>query len=325
MTLPRSLPPGWAPPAIRLRGGRVLSFERALLMGVVNVTPDSFSDGGRYLDPERAVAHGLRLVSEGADLLDVGGESTRPGSEPVDDATQMARVVPVLRALARATEVPLSVDTTSAAVAEAAIEAGATIVNDISAFRFDPQMLPLLARSEAAAIAMHTLGRPATMQRDPRYDDVVAEVAAHLAERLSACAAAGVAVERVLVDPGIGFGKTAEHNLQLIAGLERLASLGRPVVIGTSRKRFLGELTGRGADERDAATAASSAIAVALGAHVVRVHDVAGCRDAARVADAVARARGGLDGRWRDGHSSEPEAPATGESPRQPRRSFDEG
>lgn len=293
MTEARDLPSGWVPPPIRLPGGRALSFERALIMGVVNVTPDSFSDGGRTMDTAAAVAHGLRLVEEGADLLDIGGESTRPGSQPVDDDTQVARVVPVIRGLRAASAAAISVDTTSARVAAAAIEAGAHVVNDISAFRFDAAMLPLLARSDVAAIAMHTLGRPSEMQKDPRYSDVSAEVVEHLRGRLDACVAAGVAAERLLLDPGIGFGKTTGHNLELLAQIGRLAALGRPVVVGTSRKRFLGELTGRGIDAREAATAASSAVAVALGAHVVRVHDVAACRDAIQVASAIARARGG--------------------------------
>lgn len=294
MTEARDPPLGWVPPPIRLPRGRVLSFERALIMGVVNVTPDSFSDGGRTLDAEAAVAHGLRLVDEGADLLDVGGESTRPGSQPVDDPTQIARVLPVIRGLIAASAVPISVDTTSARVAAAAIEAGAHLVNDISAFRFDDAMLPLLARTEVAAIAMHTLGRPSEMQKDPRYSDVCFEVVEHLRGRLRACVAAGVAAERVWLDPGIGFGKTTEHNLELLAQIGRLAALGRPVVVGTSRKRFLGELTGRGVDTRESATAASSAIAVALGAHVVRIHDVAASRDAIQVASAMARVTRGI-------------------------------
>lgn len=293
MSYTRDLPPGWVPPPIALPGGRSLTFDHALIMGVVNVTPDSFSDGGRYLDAAHAVAHGLRLVREGADLLDVGGESTRPGSAPTDEATQIARVIPVIRALSEASAVPISIDTTSAKVAAAAIEAGACVVNDISAFRFDDAMLPLLARTEVAAIAMHTLDRPSEMQRDPRYSDVVSEVIAHLEGRLAACEEAGVAVERLLIDPGIGFGKTTAHNLALLAQTRRLTALGRPVVVGTSRKRFLGESTGRGVDERDVATAASVAVAVALGAHVVRVHDVAACRDAVSVASAISRAERG--------------------------------
>lgn len=293
MTAARDLPSGWVPPPVPLPDGRRLEFARALIMGVVNVTPDSFSDGGQYLDAEAAIAHGLRLVAEGADILDVGGESTRPGSAPVGPAEQIARVVPVIRGLGARTAVPISVDTTSAAVAEAALAAGATVVNDISAFRFDAEMLPLLAQTGAAAIAMHTLGPPATMQSNPVYADVVDEVISHLRDRLDACEAAGVDRERVLVDPGIGigFGKTTAHNLELLGGLGRFAELRRPVLVGTSRKRFLGEITGRDLAHRDAATAASSAIAVALGAHMVRVHDVAACADAIRVASAVALAR----------------------------------
>jgi dihydropteroate synthase len=278
------------PAPVRLGGGRLLTFERARVMGVVNVTPDSFSDGGRFLDREAAVAHALDLVRQGADLLDIGGESTRPGSAPVDPATQIARVVPVVTSLReRGCTTPLSVDTTSAAVAGAALAAGADLINDISAFRFDPDMLPLLAARGAAAVAMHTLAAPSVMQADPRYGDVVADVRDHLAERLAACVAAGLARTQVLVDPGIGFGKTLTHNLLLLRHLPELAALGQAVLVGTSRKRFLGELTGQAVDARGAATAASVAVAIALGAHVVRVHDVAGVREAVAVADAIAR------------------------------------
>ncbi len=279
-----------SPPVWRLPGGRVLSFERVRVMGVVNVTPDSFSDGGRYLDPERAVAHGLALVAGGADMLDVGGESTRPGAEPVPADEQIRRVVPVIEGLAAGTEVPLSVDTTSARVAAAALAAGAHVVNDISAFRFDPEMLPLLAGCDAGAIAMHTLAEPAVMQRAPRYDDVVAEVRAHLRQRLDAAEGAGVDPERVVVDPGIGFGKTLAHNLALLRRVEAFASLGRPVLIGPSRKRFVGELTGRPVSQRGWGTAGAVAAAVVYGAHIVRVHDVAEMVDVVRVAQAIARA-----------------------------------
>ena len=279
------------PPPVRLADGAELTFDRVRVMGVLNVTPDSFSDGGRYLATADAVARGLALAAAGADLIDVGGESTRPGSDPVPAAVQIARVRPVIERLAAAASTPVSIDTTSARVAEAALDAGASLVNDISAFRFDPDMLPLLAERGTAAVAMHTLASPRAMQEAPRYDDVVEDVRRHLEGRLEACRMAGVAIEQILVDPGIGFGKTVAHNLQLLGGLPRLASLGRPLVVGTSRKSFLGVLTGRPVEARLMATAASSAAAVVLGAHVLRVHDVMELRDAVSVADAIAYGR----------------------------------
>ncbi|MFO0750015.1 MAG: dihydropteroate synthase [Myxococcota bacterium] len=258
-------------------------------MGVLNVTPDSFSDGGRFAETEAAIARGLALVEAGADLIDVGGESTRPGSDPVPADEQMRRVVPVIATLSRRTEAPISIDTTSAEVARAALEAGASIVNDISAFRFDDAMLPLLAATGVPAIAMHTTGPPKTMQREAHYDDVVADVRDHLAARLDACVAAGVARTQIVLDPGLGFGKLLSHNLELLRGLSRLAELGRPLLVGASRKSFLGKLTGKDVDDRLMATAGAVAASIVLGAHIVRVHDVAELRDAIRVADAIVR------------------------------------
>ncbi len=276
------------PPPFRLPDGRSLTFDRVRVMGVLNVTPDSFSDGGRFLDVDAALRQAERLIAGGAHLLDVGGESTRPGSDPVPAEVQRARVVPVIEAVTRRFEAPVSVDTTSAEVAAAALDAGAAIVNDISAFRFDPAMLALLARTGAPAFAMHTLAEPRVMQRDPRYGDVVAEVKQHLAQRVEACRAAGVSPAQIGLDPGIGFGKTVAHNLALLRELPQLVALGHPVLVGTSRKGFLGALTGRAVGERLAATAASVAASVVLGAHVVRVHDVAELRDTLIVADAIA-------------------------------------
>jgi dihydropteroate synthase len=236
-------------------------------MGVLNVTPDSFSDGGRYLDPELAVAHGLALVAEGADVVDVGGESTRPGAGPVDEAEERRRVVPVIEALAPSVRV--SVDTRSAAVAEAAVAAGATLVNDVSA-----SLWPVAAEVGAGWVAMHMRGEPVTMQEAPRYDDVVAEVGAFLQERAAQARAAGV--EEVWVDPGIGFGKTLEHNLALLRSLDRLVAGGVPVVVGASRKGSLGQLTGGApVDDRLEASVATAVWAVEQGAAMVRVHDVA--------------------------------------------------
>ncbi|HMI81897.1 MAG TPA: dihydropteroate synthase [Solirubrobacterales bacterium] len=256
------------------------------LMGVVNVTPDSFSDGGLYLDPGAAIAHGRELAAAGAEVLDVGGESTRPGAEPVDEAEELRRVVPVIEGLAGA-GAEVSVDTSKAAVAAAALDAGATIVNDVTALRGDPAMAGLCAERGATVVLMHMLGEPRTMQADPRYDDVVAEVGAFLAERLEAAVAAGVAEERVWLDPGIGFGKTAAHNMELLRRLGELRELGRPLVIGTSRKSFIGKVDGSPADQRLGGTIASSVLAAAEGAEVLRVHDVAELRQALSVAAAI--------------------------------------
>lgn len=275
------------PHPLTLPDGRSLDFERTRVMGVLNVTPDSFSDGGRFETVDAAVARAELLIEGGADLLDVGGESTRPGSLPVSPAEQRRRVVPVIERLARMGAI-VSIDTTSAEVAAAALDAGASIVNDISAFRFDGDMLPLLSARRVPAVAMHTAAAPAVMQARPRYEDVVHEVIAHLAERLERCEEAGIDRRQIMVDPGIGFGKTVDHNLRLLRGIPRLVALGSPVLVGTSRKSFLGALTGRAVDERLEATAATCAAAVVLGAHVLRVHDVAELRDTLLIADAIA-------------------------------------
>ncbi|HEY6144938.1 MAG TPA: dihydropteroate synthase [Solirubrobacterales bacterium] len=256
------------------------------LMGVVNVTPDSFSDGGLYLDPEAAFAHGRELVEAGADILDVGGESTRPGAEPVDAEEELRRVVPVIQELSEA-DCEISVDTSKASVAGAALEAGAAIVNDVTALHGDPKMASLCAERGATVVLMHMLGEPRTMQDDPRYGDVVVEVKAFLAERLAAAVAAGIAEEKIWLDPGIGFGKTAAHNMELLRRLGELRELGRPLVIGTSRKSFIGKVDGSAAGERLGGTIASSVLAAAEGAEVLRVHDVAEVRQALAVATAI--------------------------------------
>jgi len=256
-----------------------------VLMGIVNVTPDSFSDGGRYLDRGAAIEHGIELAAAGADVLDVGGESTRPGAAAVGVEEELARVLPVIEALASAGH-RVSVDTSKAAVAERALAAGATIVNDVTALG-DPAMAAVCADAGCGLILMHMKGTPRTMQDDPRYDDVLVEVRDFLAERLAAAVAAGVAAERVWVDPGIGFGKTVDHNLELIERLGELRELGRPVVLGASRKAFLGELTGREVSDRLAASLAVAVLGVAGGAEVLRVHDVAATRDAVTVAAAL--------------------------------------
>jgi dihydropteroate synthase len=257
------------------------------LMGVINVTPDSFSDGGRYLDPEVAVAHGVRLESEGAAILDVGGESTRPAADEVPADEELRRVLPVVEGLREVTRAQISIDTSKAEVAEAALDAGATLVNDVTALRGDPRMAEVVATSGAECCLMHMLGNPRTMQRDPRYQDVVAEVKAFLEERLSVAVEAGIPEERILLDPGIGFGKTAEHNLELLARLDELVELGRPVVIGTSNKSFLGRITGRPLGQRLAGTIATCVVAYERGARVFRVHEAAPVGDALAVTAAT--------------------------------------
>ncbi len=254
-------------------------------MGIVNVTPDSFSDGGRYLDPAAAIAHGEELVRDGADVLDVGGESTRPGAEPVDAVEESRRVLPVVEGLAhRAT---VSIDTSKAAVAAAAIDAGASIVNDVTALQGDPEMASLCAERGVGVVLMHMPGNPRTMQDDPRYDDVVGDVKAFLAGRLEFAMSQGIAEDRIWLDPGIGFGKRLEHNLELLRRLGDLVELGRPVVVGTSRKSFIGEVDGSGVGDRIGGTIASSVLAAVEGAGVLRVHDVAETAQAIRVAEAV--------------------------------------
>jgi dihydropteroate synthase len=257
-------------------------------MGVVNVTPDSFSDGGAFDDHLAAIAHARRLAGEGAEIIDVGGESTRPGADPVPAATELERVIPVVDGIAGLSlPVQISIDTMKVAVAEAALDAGATYVNDVTAFRHEPDLAALVADRNVDCCLMHMLGEPRTMQRNPQYDDVVDDVKAFLHERLSAATSAGIAEERIHLDPGIGFGKTLEHNLELLRRLDELTTLGRPLVIGTSRKSFLGRLTGRDVTERVHATVATTVIAFERGARVFRVHDVAATADALAVAAAT--------------------------------------
>jgi dihydropteroate synthase len=271
---------------------RVSSQNDFTVMGVVNVTPDSFSDGGLFGDAGAAIAHALQLEAEGAGILDIGGESTRPGAEPVDAPAELERVLPVIEGLrARGVAVQISIDTSKAPVAAAALDAGATMVNDVTALRGDPEMAGLVAARGVPCCLMHMLGEPRTMQDDPRYDDVVSEVKAFLEERMAFAVACGVAEQSILLDPGIGFGKTAEHNLELLARVDELVALGRPVVIGTSRKSFLGRITGRAVDDRLAATIATNVLAYERGARVFRVHDVAAVRDALVIAGATVRRR----------------------------------
>ena len=257
-------------------------------MGVVNVTPDSFSDGGVFDDSLAAVAHARRLISEGAAIIDVGGESTRPGAGPVPAEDEIERVVPVVEGIdGLGLPVQISIDTMKTQVAEAALDAGASYVNDVTAFRRDPDLAALVADRGADCCLMHMLGEPRTMQDDPRYADVVDDIKAFLEERLKVATAAGIAEERIQLDPGIGFGKTLEHNLELLRRLDELTTLGRPIVIGTSRKSFLGRLTGRDVTERVYATVATSVMAFERGARVFRVHDVAATADALAVVAAT--------------------------------------
>jgi dihydropteroate synthase len=260
-------------------------------MGVVNVTPDSFSDGGEFLDPEHAIAHGRELVEEDADVLDIGGESTRPGAEAVSAEEELRRVAPVLEGLADV-GAPLSIDTSKLAVAESALDAGAAIVNDVTALRAEPELASLCAERECEVVLMHMLGDPRTMQEDPRYDDVVEDVKAFLAGRIEFAASQGIAEARIWIDPGIGFGKSVEHNLELLRRLDELTDLGRPIVVGTSRKSFIGKLTGAPVEERLGGTIASSVIAYERGAAMLRVHDIRPLRQALDIAAAV------LDRTW---------------------------
>ena len=259
-----------------------------LLMGVLNVTPDSFSDGGQHFDPAVAVARGLQMVAQGADIIDVGGESTRPGSEDVSADEQICRVVPVIEELAQTAEKPISIDTSSSVVARRALAAGAGIVNDVSAGRADQQMFELLAEVGCPVVLMHMLGTPADMQSQPHYEDVVGEITAFLARAIDNATAVGVHRDRIIIDPGIGFGKTVEHNLEILRRLGEFHRLGRPILLGTSRKSFIGRVLDQDSPkDRLWGTAATAAIAVAAGVHILRVHDVAQMRQVADMAHAI--------------------------------------
>jgi dihydropteroate synthase len=273
-----------------MAAGPMSSFK---VMGVINVTPDSFSDGGRYLDRNLAIEQGVHLELEGAEMLDIGGESTRPGASPVAAELELERVLPVIEGLvARGVQAQLSIDTSKASVAAAALGAGATLVNDITALRGDPEMAALIADAGADCCLMHMLGEPRTMQRDPHYEDVVDDVKAFLVARTELAIAHGIAEQRILLDPGIGFGKTVAHNLELLRRLDEIVAIGRPVVIGTSRKSFLGRLTGgKSPEERLPATIATNVLAFERGARVFRVHDVGPVFDALRVTAATVGAQ----------------------------------
>jgi len=270
-----------------LRCGRfLLPLDRPLLMGVINVTPDSFSDGGRFVDARAAIAHGCRLIEEGADILDIGGESSRPGAQAVAGREELDRVLPVVKALK---DFPVSVDTRRPAVMRAALEAGASMINDIDALSA-PGAIEAVAAGDVAVCLMHKKGDPATMQQDPRYDDVVAEVRGFLAARIADCERAGIERDRIVVDPGFGFGKTVAHNLSLLKQLPELVALGVPVLAGWSRKSSLGAITGRPVGERLAASLAAALLAAQQGARILRVHDVRETRDALAVLQAMEKA-----------------------------------
>jgi dihydropteroate synthase len=262
--------------------GRALALDRPRIAGIINVTPDSFSDGGLFIDPAKAVEHGLKLVEEGADFLDIGGESTRPGAQEVSAEEEIARVVPVIAALSKQTSVPIAIDTSKPLVMRAAAAAGAGMINDVYALRREGA-LDAAAELKLPVCLMHMQGEPRTMQQNPQYDDVVSEVRRFLAERIFACEMSGIDKKSIVVDPGFGFGKTLEHNLALLRALDQLAALGVPLMAGLSRKGMIGELTGRPTDDRIEGSVAAALIAVQKGAILVRVHDVAATRDALAV------------------------------------------
>jgi dihydropteroate synthase len=269
-----------------VKKGKLAFGSRPLVMGIINVTPDSFSDGGKHARAEEAIEAGRRMAADGADIIDVGGESTRPGSEPVSADVELARVVPVVGALARELAVPISIDTRRAEVARAALDAGASMVNDVSALAGDG-MAELVAERRCPVVLMHMLGEPGTMQDDPTYDDVVEDVTRYLADRIRFAVSKGISRDLTIVDPGIGFGKTAEHNLELLRRLAELRALGRPIMVGPSRKTFIGKVLDLPVDRRLEGTLAAVAVAVLNGADIVRVHDVAEGAKAARVAWAI--------------------------------------
>jgi len=272
---------------IPTRKGELVMKERPLLMGIVNVTPDSFYDGGRFAETEAAVDQVFKLAAEGADLIDVGGESTRPGAEPIPAAEELKRVIPVIEAAAEELSQPISIDTRKAEVAREALQAGAAMVNDVSALGYDPDLAKVAAEAKAPLILMHIQGTPKDMQQDPHYDDLFGEIIAFLRERIERAKAAGVAEEMILVDPGIGFGKTVAHNLELIRDLWRLRSLGRPIVLGPSNKSFIGKVLNVGKDDRAEGSAAAAVAGVLAGAHILRVHDVGYHRRFVEMAGAI--------------------------------------
>lgn len=277
---------------LQLRSKPWILGERTLIMGIVNVTPDSFSDGGRFFRFENALDQARSMVESGVDIIDIGGESTRPFSEPVLTEAELDRVIPLIKALRSETDLPVSIDTTKAEVAKQALDAGADIINDVSSLRFDPEMAGLAARTKVPLILMHMLGTPKTMQQNPTYASLFSEIIGFLEERIRYAVEQGVDRNQIIVDPGIGFGKTVTHNLRLLAHLDRLTCLERPVLVGASRKRFIGTVLERALDEREPGTSAVNVVSIMGGAHILRVHDPAFQRDSIRMADAL------LNGTW---------------------------
>ncbi|MEQ1680188.1 MAG: dihydropteroate synthase [Nitrospira sp.] len=268
--------------------GREIHYKRRpLIMGVVNVTTDSFYDGGRYVESERAIAHALELVEQGADIIDLGGESTRPGACPVSEQDELAHIIPVVKGLVHRVSVPISIDTSKSRVAKVALDYGASIINDVSALRQDPAMASVITRFDAAVVLMHMQGTPQTMQQSPQYSDVVGEVVRFLEGRVQMALRAGIAGTNILLDPGFGFGKLVNHNLDLLDGLSAIAALNRPVLVGLSRKAFIGNVVERPVEHREWGTAAAVALAVDRGAHILRVHDVAMMIDVVKMAAAL--------------------------------------
>jgi dihydropteroate synthase len=273
---------------IRLPGGKELKLgDRTYVMGVVNVTPDSFSDGGKFYEIDRAVERAKELINAGADIIDIGGESTRPFSDPIPLEEELKRTIPVIEAIRDFSDIPISIDTTKAEVARRALAAGADMVNDVSALRFDPEMVKVVAEHGVPVVLMHMLGTPKTMQQKPHYDCLFGEILTFLQERIQFAVKGGVSREQIIIDPGIGFGKTVTHNLRLIRDLDVFNILERPILLGLSRKRFIGAILNRPVEERELGTAVANTIGIMAGAHIVRVHDMAFQIDAIRMADAI--------------------------------------
>jgi len=273
--------------AINLRGKTLELGRRTLIMGILNITPDSFSDGGRFDDYERALAQAMELISAGADILDVGGESTRPGSTAAPLDVELERVIPIIRAVRESSDIPISIDTTKSEVALKSLEAGADMINDVSSLRFDPEMARVAAEWGVPVILMHMLGVPRTMQINPVYESVISEIISFLEERMSFAVQNGIKRSQIVVDPGIGFGKTVTHNLNIIRDLDSFSCMDRPILLGASRKRFIGTILGRAEEERELGTAVVNAFGIAAGAHILRVHDVGFHREAVRMAEAL--------------------------------------
>lgn len=278
-----------SPQVLVIRGTVLPLAERVHVIGILNVTPDSFSDGGQYMNPDAAVAHALAMGEQGADVIDIGAESSRPGAVPIDEEEERRRLIPIVRAVCRRTAIPVSIDTTKASIAEQALDVGAALINDITALRWDARMANVVAKAGAGLILMHMQGNPQTMQDAAHYTDVVAEVRQFLKARMDAAKEAGVPSDRILLDPGIGFGKNCQHNVALLNQLDTFRTLGRPLVVGVSRKAFIGKILGRPIDQRLMGTAGAVAVAVMKGARMVRVHDVAPIRDVVKIVEALQR------------------------------------